>query len=107
MMILRPGCNVLGGFIVAKNEQDSALTRSMKFLGGVAGFLWGGHIGNLDPEIGIFVGMIGGTAIGAIAGWIAGKTLEATLRLAFALFILAFIALRLLQIFNVIGSFAA
>ena len=92
---------------MAENSEDSPFVGAMQFLGGVAGFLWGGYIAGQSPELELWRGLIAGAIVGAAAGWLAGKTLEAALQLAFIVLMLGLIVLRILQVVGFIENLAS
>ena len=70
-------------------QKRTSLASAMTWLGGIAGFLYGGGVGSEDPEVGFGVGAMSSALVGAILGWAASLAVGDAFQLAFiALFIL-------------------
>jgi hypothetical protein len=81
-------------------EKPTKLSDALAFVVGFAGFLWGGAVGSEDPEVGFWVGALGGAVLGAVAGKALGYFLSIMVVVLIMLAGLALIALRLYMLYR-------
>jgi len=85
-------------------KKPPTLASAMMWVGGIAGFLWGGGIGGEDPEIGFWAGALVGAGMGVGLGWGASMALRVIFNVAFLALGLLLIAGRVYWLFNVGGA---
>ena len=89
-----------------QTREKSTFTTALTTVGAFAGFLWGGIAGELDPEIGYWLGALIGGGLGAAGGWVAAKTLKAAFVVVLMLIGAALAAIQLLwQVQRVLSLF--
>lgn len=81
-------------------QKRTTLASAMTWLGGIAGFLYGGGVGADDPEIGFMIGAISGAVLGAVLGWAASLAVRVAFQLAFMALFILLIAGRLYWFFQ-------